>query len=107
FGLHYKKIFFQTMGKGILVLIGINIIFGLLVPQIDNSAHIGGLLSGFIASAIVSLPNKKKRLVQVAGFIVYAIVIIILFIYGMDQNGGDVFHPFAALGEKIPYDVTK
>src|SRR5699024_10892390 len=43
FGLTYKKIFFQTMGKGLLILIGINVVFGFVVPQIDNGAHLGGL----------------------------------------------------------------
>src|SRR5690625_7775775 len=36
FGLTYKKIFFQTMGKGLLILIGINVVFGFVVPQIDK-----------------------------------------------------------------------
>jgi rhomboid protease GluP len=31
-----------------LVIIGINLIFGFTVPGIDNMAHLGGLLAGFI-----------------------------------------------------------
>lgn len=85
FGLNYKQIFFQTMGKGILILIGINIIFGLSVPQIDNSAHIGGLITGFLASAIVGLPKKRNIFIQSAGFIVYVIVIAGLIVYGLKQ----------------------
>src|SRR5699024_11759336 len=36
FGLIHKKLFFQTMGKSLLFLIGFNIVFGFIVPQIDR-----------------------------------------------------------------------
>ncbi|MEN1970529.1 rhomboid family intramembrane serine protease [Lentibacillus sp. N15] len=85
FGLHYKKIFFQTMGRGVLVLIGVNIIFGFSVSQIDNSAHIGGLITGFLASVIVGLPRKGTLLTQLAGFIVYAALIVGLIVYGLQR----------------------
>src|SRR5699024_1398762 len=41
FGVIYKKIFFQTMGKGVLLIIGVNIVFGFGVPYIDMAGHIG------------------------------------------------------------------
>ena len=33
---------------GLLVLVGINVVFGLTAPGIDNWAHMGGLASGFL-----------------------------------------------------------
>ncbi|MFP3361059.1 rhomboid family intramembrane serine protease, partial [Planococcus sp. SIMBA_143] len=57
FGVIYKKVFFQTMGRGVLIILAINIVFGFLVPQVDYSAHLGGLAAGFIASAIIHLPH--------------------------------------------------
>ncbi|WP_051681518.1 rhomboid family intramembrane serine protease [Virgibacillus alimentarius] len=83
FGLIYKKLFFQTMGKGLLIIIGINLIFGFLVPQIDNGAHLGGLLTGFLATAIIYLPNKKNFLVQVSALIIYVLIITGLVILGV------------------------
>jgi len=37
-------------GGGLLPLIGINIAFGVLVPRIDNSAHLGGLAAGAVVA---------------------------------------------------------
>src|SRR5690625_3009511 len=35
FGVIHKKIFFQTMGRGIITIVVLNIIFGFTVSQID------------------------------------------------------------------------
>src|SRR5690625_6818338 len=58
FGLHERKIFLQTIGRGIIFVILFNIIFGFTVPYIDNVAHLCGLVAGFIISAIVHLPKR-------------------------------------------------
>ncbi len=71
------------MGVNLMVVIGINIVFGLSVPQIDNGAHIGGLVGGFIASQIVHLPQKKSPLLQVISGIAAIIIIGILFNMGL------------------------
>nr|WP_256521682.1 rhomboid family intramembrane serine protease [Halobacillus sp. A5] len=66
FGLNKKRVFFQTMGYNLLTIIGINLAFGIIVPQIDNGAHVGGLIGGFIASMMTGLPKqihlKKRRI---------------------------------------------
>lgn len=86
FGLKYKKIFFQTMGSGVLLLIGINIVFGFTVPQIDMGAHLGGLLGGFIASAVVHLPKKRNYSLQFSALVVFIALIIGIGIYGVHNN---------------------
>ncbi|MFD1038487.1 rhomboid family intramembrane serine protease [Virgibacillus byunsanensis] len=86
FGLIHKKIFFQTMGKGLLILIGINIIFGFAVPQVDNGAHLGGLFAGFLASAILHLPKKKNLSIQLAAVILYIVIITGLVVFGTQNN---------------------
>src|SRR5690625_7647167 len=75
FGVNYKQIFLQTMGKGVLLVIGINVVFGFIVPQIDNAAHLGGLVAGFIASAIIHLPKKRDFRRQSLAFLVYIVMI--------------------------------
>lgn len=45
---------FQHFMKQIGVLLGINLLFGLFVPSVDLSAHIGGLIVGFIGGLMVS-----------------------------------------------------
>ncbi|MTW84063.1 rhomboid family intramembrane serine protease [Virgibacillus dakarensis] len=104
FGLNYKKIFLQTMGKGILVLIAANIIFGFSVPQIDNSAHIGGLITGFIASALVGLPKKRKFLTQVFGFALYVFLIAGLTIFGIQNNENSASYQLVKIEELMHED---
>ncbi|MEC5422251.1 rhomboid family intramembrane serine protease [Virgibacillus sp. C22-A2] len=86
FGLMYKKIFFQTMGRGILVLIAVNIVFGFVVPQIDNGAHLGGLITGFIAAAICFLPKKRDYKKQFLALIIYLSIICGLVAFGTFNN---------------------
>lgn len=86
FGLIYKKIFFQTMGKSVLIIIGINIVFGFTVQQIDISAHLGGLTAGFVASAVFHLPKKKNYRIQFLALLVYAALLFGLVTYGIQNN---------------------
>lgn len=93
FGLHNRKIFFQTMGTNVLVLIGINIVFGLFVPQIDNGAHLGGLVAGFIASGIVHLPKRKETFKQMIAIVLYCIIAYGLIQFGYYNNmNNQVYH---------------
>ncbi|WP_458412495.1 rhomboid family intramembrane serine protease [Schinkia sp. CFF1] len=59
FGVVHPSLFYRTMGANIFGVLAINLAFGFLVPVVDNSAHIGGLIGGFLASAIVHLPKHK------------------------------------------------
>ncbi|MFV9510234.1 rhomboid family intramembrane serine protease [Tepidibacillus sp. LV47] len=61
FGYVHPSLFFKTMGKDILTIIAVNLIFGLTVANIDNYAHIGGLIGGFFVSALVGLPRQKRK----------------------------------------------
>ncbi len=57
FGLRYRQnvppFFRQAVIKGVLPTILINLVIGFSIPQIDNSAHIAGLLSGMALAAVV------------------------------------------------------
>ncbi|MBM7569667.1 rhomboid family intramembrane serine protease [Aquibacillus albus] len=85
FGINYKKIFFQTMGWNVIVVICINIVFGFSVPQIDNGAHIGGLIGGFVASSIVFFPRRNNWYIQLISLPVYVVMIGSLLLYGIYQ----------------------
>ncbi|QYY44608.1 rhomboid family intramembrane serine protease [Aneurinibacillus thermoaerophilus] len=85
FGTQNKSLFFQTLGTNILVVLGINLAIGFLSPQIiDNYAHLGGLIGGFLASAIVGLPRKKGNpFIKAGAFILLAVLIW----WGMKRGG--------------------
>lgn len=74
----YKKIY----GNDILVLIAINLVFGFMTPQIDNAAHLFGLIGGYFASWAVGLStehlNAKKRLPFQASLIIAFLAFFLL-----------------------------
>jgi membrane associated rhomboid family serine protease len=66
-----------------LMLIGINLFLGFAIPNIDNYAHIGGLVSGIAAGASAEGfgPRTVRRTVQVGGLVVLAVLGILLTAY--------------------------
>lgn len=83
FGTIHKKLFIQTMGRGILTIIAINIVIGITIPQIDMSAHLGGLVTGFLATAFCYLPKKKNIIIQCIASLLYLILIGGFIMYGL------------------------
>jgi membrane associated rhomboid family serine protease len=67
--------FRRTLGRGVLITIAINLLIGFSVRFIDNSAHIGGLITGAALAAIIPYarpmiePSPIYRMIQ-AGLIV-------------------------------------
>lgn len=85
FGVIYPKLFLSTVGRDIILILGINIIFGFTVPNIDFFAHFGGLFAGFLVAAIAHMPRGEAErklwltilsallLLGLAGVTVYAV----------------------------------
>ncbi|WP_018933852.1 rhomboid family intramembrane serine protease [Gracilibacillus lacisalsi] len=86
FGLKNPKVFFKTMGTNVIFIVIINIIFGFSVPQVDNAAHIGGLMGGFIASGIVMLPKTKAFMQQLIAVVVYVFYLFGLLAFGLTNE---------------------
>ncbi len=59
FGIKKPLIFSARYGMNLIVLLVINIIFGLSSGNIDNFAHFGGLLGGFLTSWSLGLKKEK------------------------------------------------
>ena len=89
FGVNYKKLFFQTMGRNVIFILVLNLFIGILIPNIDMGAHLGGLITGFLASAIVSLPKRKNYKITFLSLVVYIAIIGGLLLYGIDSNEKD------------------
>ncbi|MDQ0254415.1 rhomboid protease GluP [Evansella vedderi] len=86
FGVIHHRLFFRTMGMNVIVILMINLGFGFMVPMVDNGAHIGGLIGGFAASAIVGLPNTKKVKKRFLALILTIAGIVGLLHYGYSQE---------------------
>lgn len=60
FGLKHRNLFFRTMGTDIIFILLFNLGIGFVIPIIDNYGHLGGLIGGFIAAALIGLPKLKS-----------------------------------------------
>ncbi|MFT9496840.1 rhomboid family intramembrane serine protease [Anaerosolibacter sp.] len=59
FGLRKPAIFSARYGLNLVSMLAINIFFGFTIPGIDNFAHLGGFLGGYIASWALGLKNER------------------------------------------------
>lgn len=84
-GFVMPRTFFRTIGFNVIMVIGLNLLLGFTVPNIDNAGHIGGLIGGFLATGIVHFPKKKKTNKQLY-FLILAIALIGFGLYiGYEQ----------------------
>jgi rhomboid protease GluP len=65
FGLRYRHnvppFFRRAVGTGVLPVILINLFIGLTIPNIDNSAHVGGLLAGMALAAVIPFERPNAQ----------------------------------------------
>lgn len=70
----------------VLVLLGINLVFGFLQPGIDWRAHIGGLVVGALIAAIfVFAPRRNQVWIQIAGCSAVLVVLIVVALVRTSQ----------------------
>lgn len=93
FGCIQPKLFLRTMGINIFVIIAINLAFGFTVPGIDNAGHIGGLVGGYLATAIVHFPRKKKWGLQITAFVIFVAAISGMIRYGFENESAVLDEP--------------
>lgn len=83
FGYNFRVYLGNTLVRQILPIIIINLLFGFMVSSIDNFAHIGGLIGGFLITmglGIKSKSNDNKVNGYVLSFIFLMFLIIMNFI---------------------------
>ena len=74
FGYHYRVYFGSVLKTQLIPLIILNLGLGFLIANIDNVAHIGGLIGGVLATMAVGLKNKSEKSEQINGVIVYLLM---------------------------------
>jgi membrane associated rhomboid family serine protease len=72
--------------RTILTLIAINLVFGLVVPGIDNWGHLGGLVTGGMIAGIYELSEKWSGTARIAAQVVGVAAILAALAFLVDTN---------------------
>ena len=84
FGYHYRVYLGNVLKSQIIPLIVVNLLIG-MTPGIDNFAHIGGLIGGFLITSALGIKYKSSKIQIINGCILSAIylsfIIFMAFFY--------------------------
>lgn len=86
FAWRFPQLFFRVMGWNVIIIISINLIFGFTIQGIDNAGHIGGLIGGFLATAIVHFPKKKSWKIQLVAALIALLLLGIGVLYTFHED---------------------
>lgn len=80
FGYHYRIYLGSVIKSQIVPLLILNLGIGFIIPNIDVSAHIGGLVGGLLSTMALGIENKSDKKDRINGIICLMILIIFLTI---------------------------
>lgn len=80
FGYHYRLYLGDVLKSQIIPLILINLMLGFMLSGVDNAAHIGGLIGGYLATMALGVKGKSKKRDMINGTIVLIAYIAFLAI---------------------------
>ena len=75
FTYYYRATLQGLLRSQIMPVILINLGLGLIIPGIDISAHIGGLIGGILTSMAIGIGDKGRKTDQINGTIVILVMI--------------------------------
>ena len=78
FGYHYRVYLGNVIKSQIIPLILINLAIGFMGRGIDNFAHIGGLIGGFLITIGLGIKYKSSTFEKVNGLIISIIYVLFL-----------------------------
>ena len=85
FGYYYRVYLGNVVKSQILPLIAINLGIGFITPNVDNFAHIGGLIGGTMMTMALGIRDKSSTFEKVNGWIICSIftafAIYLAFVY--------------------------
>lgn len=85
FGYHYRVYLGNVVRTSLIPVIVLNLILGFSMKGIDNWAHIGGLIGGFLITIGLGVKYKSSTFEKINGYIISVIYIVFLafmaFIY--------------------------
>lgn len=78
FGYHYRLYLGSVLKNQIIPLIIFNLILGFMMTGVDNAAHIGGLIGGYLAMMTFGINGKTNKTDRLNGGIVLSIYLLFL-----------------------------
>lgn len=78
FGYHYRLYLNDAIKTQIIPVILFNLIIGFMMSGIDNGAHIGGLIGGYLATMAIGIKNKSEKKDMINGWIVLILYLAFL-----------------------------
>ena len=85
FGYHYRVYLGQVMKSQIIPVIIVNLAIGFMFPNIDNFAHIGGLLGGVTVTMGIGIAHKSTLQEKINGCII-TLILVAFLLYLMTQQ---------------------
>ena len=70
----------DVLKRQIIPLIVINLLMGFMLSGVDNAAHIGGLIGGYLSTMALGVKGKSKKLDMINGAVVLLIYLIFMFV---------------------------
>lgn len=83
FGYNYRLYLGSAMKSQIIPIIILNLLLGFTLQGIDNAAHIGGLIGGFLTMMALGINGKPNKRDQINGTIVLILYLIFLMFIGI------------------------
>ena len=78
FGYHYRLYLGSVLKSQVIPIIIINLIIGFTLKGIDNFAHIGGLIGGYLITCALGIPGKSKKIERINGLVVLILLVAFL-----------------------------
>ena len=78
FGYHYRLYLGSIIKTRIIPVIIINLLLGFMMPGIDNAAHFGGLVGGYLVIMMLGLKDKTDSSEKINGGIVLTFLVAFL-----------------------------
>jgi len=77
-----KKFFLAHFKKQIFIYAAISLAYGFILPDIDNFAHIFGLIGGFLSAGILGLIKQVHKRKTLQCIIIYTVIAVICGVIG-------------------------
>ncbi|PYG86873.1 rhomboid protease GluP [Ruminiclostridium sufflavum DSM 19573] len=81
----------SSFGANLVTILVVNLVYGFMNAGIDNSAHLGGLVGGFLTTGVVYASKEetsKDKILRIAALVLLAAVMLggVYYSFGNEQN---------------------